>query len=317
MACLQQKVLEGPASYYQCLERQLSMLARSIRRPNLSGLTPEERQSIEMTCLEDKVLNGPAAYNECLREQLALLNESIRKSPPAYRFEPPPSVSPPLGQTPKYSTISKRAPTFSWPDWNSGASDKKPILLEKQIDPVQLFKSAALSVYVVLAAASKEQLLNEINVAQGSAIAISKSRLLTNCHVLEGRSFVVVIQKGAFSQAEIEKADPNTDRCILKVTGLELSPISGMRPWNTLEVGEKVYSIGAPSGLEQTLGEGIISGLREYKGIRIVQTTAPISPGSSGGGLFDNKGNLVGITTFLLREMQAINFALLAEMYWQ
>jgi S1-C subfamily serine protease len=50
-------------------------------------------------------------------------------------------------------------------------------------------------------------------------------------------------------------------------------------PNASLKVGEKVYSIGAPSGLEKTLGEGLISGLREIKGVRIVQTTAPISPG--------------------------------------
>ena len=146
---------------------------------------------------------------------------------------------------------------------------------------------------------------------------ISRSRLLTNCHILEGRSFVIVVQKETIAQAGIEKANPNTDRCILKVASRALNPVSSIRVWNTLQVGEKVYSIGAPRGLEQTLGEGLVSGLREYQGIRIVQTTAPISSGSSGGELCDSQGNLVGITTFLLRETQALNFALLAKMYWQ
>ena len=90
-----------------------------------------------------------------------------------------------------------------------------------------------------------------------------------------------------------------------------------MRPYRNLAVGERVYSIGTPSGLEQTLGEGLISGLREYSGVRLVQTSAPISPGSSGGGLFDASGNLVGVTTFILREAQSLNFAIAADEYWR
>jgi S1-C subfamily serine protease len=81
-------------------------------------------------------------------------------------------------------------------------------------------------------------------------------------------------------------------------------------------VGERAYSVGTPSGLEQTLGEGLISGLREDKGIKLVQTSAPISPGSSGGGLFDASGNLIGITTFMLRETQSLNFAIAAQEFW-
>jgi S1-C subfamily serine protease len=49
----------------------------------------------------------------------------------------------------------------------------------------------------------------------------------------------------------------------------------------------------------------------------MLQTTAPISPGSSGGGLFDERGNLVGITTSSLRSAQSVNFAIPAEDFWQ
>ena len=86
--------------------------------------------------------------------------------------------------------------------------------------------------------------------------------------------------------------------------------------YTDLKVGERVYSVGAPSGLERTLGEGIISGLRATSEGQFIQMTAPISPGSSGGGLFDSSGNLIGITTFLLKEAQAINFAIAAENIW-
>jgi serine protease Do len=82
-------------------------------------------------------------------------------------------------------------------------------------------------------------------------------------------------------------------------------------------VGEEVYTIGSPSGLESTLGQGIISGLRQLESQRLIQTTAPISPGSSGGGLFDRSGNVIGITTFMISKGQSLNFAIAADDYFR
>jgi serine protease Do len=76
-------------------------------------------------------------------------------------------------------------------------------------------------------------------------------------------------------------------------------------------------TIGNPSGLTSTLSEGIISGLRTQRGVRYVQTSAPISPGSSGGGLFDERGNLLGITSFKIEDAENLNFAIAAEDYWR
>jgi S1-C subfamily serine protease len=79
--------------------------------------------------------------------------------------------------------------------------------------------------------------------------------------------------------------------------------------------------LGSPNGLELTLSSGILSGLREKKNLPYVQTTAPVSPGSSGGGLFDGYGNVVGITTFVQvdrdRINQSLNFAIPADSYWK
>jgi tetratricopeptide (TPR) repeat protein len=71
-----------------------------------------------------------------------------------------------------------------------------------------------------------------------------------------------------------------------------------------------VYAIGAPEGLELTFSEGIISSLRDFDGSQYIQTSAAISQGSSGGGLFDTEGRLVGITAFFIAEGQNLNFAL-------
>jgi S1-C subfamily serine protease len=86
-----------------------------------------------------------------------------------------------------------------------------------------------------------------------------------------------------------------------------------VRPYSDIKVGERVYSIGSPRGLELSLADGMVSSKRTAEGNRLIQTSAPISPGSSGGGLFDAAGNLLGITTFMIKDAQNINFAIAAE----
>lgn len=78
-------------------------------------------------------------------------------------------------------------------------------------------------------------------------------------------------------------------------------------------MGQRVYTLGAPLGLELTFSEGMISSLRKADGGLLIQTTTPISPGSSGGGLFDENGVLIGITTFQTTKGQNLNFAVPAE----
>lgn len=77
-----------------------------------------------------------------------------------------------------------------------------------------------------------------------------------------------------------------------------------------MRVGEKVFAIGAPAGLDKTLTEGIVSALRTENGVRLIQTTAPITYGSSGGALFDAEGNLIGMTIKGVQAGGNFNFAL-------
>jgi len=115
----------------------------------------------------------------------------------------------------------------------------------------------------------------------------------------------------------------NSDLCLLFIVTQAiqpLHPITRTRSANTLQTGEHVFTIGAPKGLELSLSEGIISRLEAAEigdaGVKLprtvtrIQTTAPISPGSSGGALFDRQGALVGITTSSVRDGQNLNFAL-------
>lgn len=136
-----------------------------------------------------------------------------------------------------------------------------------------------------------------------------QSMLATNCHVVSDARSVVVRNGATGYTAEISHCDKARDIALLSVQAR--LPAVRTRSASTLVVGESVYSIGAPKGMELTIGNGVVSQIRSSSGgaAGLVQTTAPISPGSSGGGLFDAKGNLVALTTLLIRDAQAINFA--------
>lgn len=151
--------------------------------------------------------------------------------------------------------------------------------------------------------------------AQGSAVAVSRNTLLTNCHTLRGHTNHVVMQSDVrYVYVNIASADYTViGACSKQVTTY----------WNTTslfaqaiaDVGEEAYSIGAPSGLDVTMANGIVSAKRMIKGVPHLQTTAPISKGSSGGGLFDRRGRLMGITTFYLDGGQNLNFAIAADQF--
>jgi serine protease Do len=145
----------------------------------------------------------------------------------------------------------------------------------------------------------------------GSAVVIGHESLLTNCHVLAKGKSIQVKQDNATFGAELVYLDIERDLCQIKARNLRAAPVT-LADSDTLQVGQKVYSLGNPKGLELTLGDGLLSSLRrDSKGqLRWIQTSAPISSGSSGGGLFDDKGRLIGITTMALIDGQALNFAI-------
>lgn len=146
--------------------------------------------------------------------------------------------------------------------------------------------------------------------SQGSAVVVGPGRLVTNCHVLARMTRIEVIKDNVSYTGQLEFPDPDNDLCQVRVANFT-APAVALAETEQLRVGMRVYAIGTPQGLETTLSDGLLSGLRRDESGRLVfvQTTAPISPGSSGGGLFDSEGRLVGITTFIRRESQNINLA--------
>ncbi|CAB1073496.1 hypothetical protein D1AOALGA4SA_1863 [Olavius algarvensis Delta 1 endosymbiont] len=187
----------------------------------------------------------------------------------------------------------------------------------RHLKAADLFRKVKSSVFAVLASSSIQAMNQKEDLSQGSAVAVSNQKLLTNCHVFKNRSIIIIIQGKKAARARLAGKDENSDMCVLSSKDFYLTPIAAIRKFAELAVGETVYTIGTPVGLQQTMGVGIISGLRRHKGLMLIQTTAPISKGSSGGGLFDSNGNLIGITSFLLKDAQNLNFAIAAEQYWK
>jgi serine protease Do len=149
-------------------------------------------------------------------------------------------------------------------------------------------------------------------VATGSGVVIGPGSVITNCHVaLRGDLLEVKLADAAYS-ATVEVANEDRDLCLLSVSGLS-APAVSLGTVDSVRVGQRVYAVGAPQGLDLTISDGIVSALRESQGSKVIQTSAPVSPGSSGGGLFDTAGRMIGVVTFQTKAGQNLNFAVPAD----
>ena len=147
---------------------------------------------------------------------------------------------------------------------------------------------------------------------QGSGFIVrSDGAIVTNYHVISNAEDIKV--KAGEKVLKVEgllHIDKENDIVILKVDaeGLQVVKIGDVEE---AEVGENVYVISSPQGLENTISDGILSGIREINPKRkILQITAPISKGSSGSPVFNKNGEVIGIATLLIEKAQNLNFAM-------
>lgn len=136
------------------------------------------------------------------------------------------------------------------------------------------------------------------NQYQGSGIVINKEGyVVTNYHVCKDASrFEINHYKKEFKNIEIFKQDPDKDIIILKVKGNSLPPIKTGNS-SALKPGQRLYAVGSPEGYENSISEGIVSGVRsDSNGNELIQMTTPITDGSSGGAVVNSKGELIGMS---------------------
>lgn len=148
--------------------------------------------------------------------------------------------------------------------------------------------------------------------SHGSGVVVGKGLVATNCHVVRHASAIRVSTPQGERQAEWTHHLTGHDLCLLSVPGLVAAAVV-LRDSQSLTVGEPVYAVGNPLGFGLSVSRGLIAVVNQRAPYRLVIATATIAPGSSGGGLFDREGRLLGLTTAILGSGQNMNRILVAE----
>ncbi len=232
--------------------------------------------------------HGPT-HRRRLHLLLPLLAAALLASPSCKRLRPGASAPPPAESRP----VTARGDL---------AADEKAT--------IELFREASPSVVFITTLARQRTgmfRISEIPQGEGSGFVWdTEGHVVTNFHVIQGASSArVTLANGSTWTASFVGAAPDRDLAVLRIfpTGKTLKPIL-VGTSKDLQVGQKVFAIGNPFGLDQSLSTGIVSALgrsiesatgRQIEGV--VQTDAAINPGNSGGPLLDSAGRLIGVNT--------------------
>jgi S1-C subfamily serine protease len=129
-------------------------------------------------------------------------------------------------------------------------------------------------------------------------IVRSNGVVITNFHVIDGafEASIKTFNGDIYDAVFVVDTDKRKDLAILRIKALNL-PVVMLGDSDKIEVGEHVIAIGTPLGfLTQSVSDGIVSAVRQFEGYKMIQTTAPVSPGSSGGPLLNDQGEAIGVT---------------------
>jgi S1-C subfamily serine protease len=152
-------------------------------------------------------------------------------------------------------------------------------------------------------------------IALGSGFFVRENVIASNFHVIEGasRGYAKLIgQKTKYDITGLIGVDTVHDLVLLNVTGA-MSPSLPLADSRQAAVGDEVFAVGNPKGLEGTFSQGIVSSIRDIESETLLQITAPISPGSSGGPVLNSEGKVIGIAVATFNGGQNLNFAIPAN----
>jgi S1-C subfamily serine protease len=146
----------------------------------------------------------------------------------------------------------------------------------------------------------------------GSGFIISPNGLIiTNYHIIkDAKDIIVKLKDKKQLVANLLVFDETKDIAVIKIPALKLKTVA-MGNSDLVKIGERVIAIGNPLGLESTISDGLISAVRTMdNGVKMFQTSVPLSSGSSGSPIFNYKGEVVGVTVSGRFDGQNLNFAI-------
>ncbi len=178
----------------------------------------------------------------------------------------------------------------------------------QNIDTARLFKQDSPAVVLIISQKSGKP------VGEGTGALISRSgTILSALHVVQGGDSAVVKLKSGdvYDNVSVIAFDARRDLVVLKISGFDL-PGLPLGNSNDVKEGDPVAMISNPKGLEGSITQGIISAVREIGdlGFKVIQTTAPASPGSSGGAILNANGELIAILSFKVVGGENLNFGI-------
>jgi S1-C subfamily serine protease len=267
-------------------------------------------------CLLSAAIGGLAAtaYHQTAFRRTAVAQEPTRQ--PLLRAVEVPPLPP--------GAAVRRPPVISAPAVGSGLEEFAP---EERTNILVYEKANKSVVHITTKAAQRELLFLEVpSEGAGSGSVLDKSgHILTNYHVVEGANEIrVTLQNGESYEGSVIGFDPPNDMAIVKINAPaeELVPIE-LGDSSRLKVGQIVFAIGNPFGLERTMTTGIISSLnRSLPGKAgrtmksMIQLDAALNRGNSGGPLLDTRGRLIGMNTAIASstgENTGVGFAIPAD----
>lgn len=159
----------------------------------------------------------------------------------------------------------------------------------------------------------KSIVLIQTDKAMGSGFVVSSDGLIiTNSHVISGAGTISVkfiSDNRVYSNVQVVKDNTIRDLALLRVNGAGSFVPVVLGDSDQVSVGQRVVAIGNPQGLENTVSDGLVSATRDMNGTKLLQISAPISSGSSGGALFNMNGEVIGVPTAKYEKGQNLNFA--------
>jgi serine protease Do len=146
----------------------------------------------------------------------------------------------------------------------------------------------------------------------GSGVVIAPGKVVTNCHVTRDAEQIFILRGELRWKVTGQHGQPQRDVCVLEVPKLTIEPVL-LAPFDALKRGDAVMAVGFSLGLGVQFADGVVNAMYPFDGGSVIQTDAGFLSGASGGGLFDERGRLVGLLAFRLPTRGAYFFALPLE----